>query len=345
MINVGIVGATGYAGEVLTWLLNNHPNVNLVFLASHSYGNTAFSSTYCNFKNIIENLCIDDSEVENNLNKIDILFTALPSGKTFSIVQKAVKAGVKVIDLGADYRLKSAETYETWYHIKHECKELLKNSVYGLPEICKDKIKTANLVANPGCYPTASSLALIPLLHHKLIEPNSIIIDAKSGVSGAGRKASTNNLFIECNDSVKAYGVAGHRHTPEIEQTLSSVAKENITLTFTPHLIPMSRGILSVCYSNLKETLALNKVYDIYKEFYTNNHFIRIIDDLPETRWVKGSNYCDIAIRIDKRTNRIIVLSAIDNLMKGAASQAVQNMNIMYNLDEKTGIDLTPMFP
>lgn len=345
MINVGIVGATGYAGEVLTWLLNNHPNVNLVFLASHSYGNTAYNSTYCNFKNIIENLCIDDSEVENNLNKIDILFTALPSGKTFSIVQKAIKAGVKVIDLGADYRLKSAEIYEEWYHIKHECKELLKEAVYGLPEIYRDKIETANLIANPGCYPTASSLALIPLLQHKLIEPNSIIIDAKSGVSGAGRKASTNNLFIECNDSVKAYGVAGHRHTPEIEQTLSNAANENITLTFTPHLIPMSRGILSVCYSNLKETLTLNKVYDIYKEFYTNNHFIRIIDDLPETRWVKGSNYCDIAIRIDKRTNRVIVLSAIDNLMKGAASQAVQNMNIMYNLDEKTGIDLTPMFP
>ncbi|KHD38519.1 N-acetyl-gamma-glutamyl-phosphate reductase [Clostridium acetobutylicum] len=345
MIQAGIIGATGYAGEVLTWLLNNHPNVNLVFLASHSHGNSSFNSTYGNFTNVIENLCIDDNEVEGNLDNIDILFTALPSGKTFSIVKKAVEKKVKVIDLGADYRLKSAEVYKEWYNINHECTELLKDAVYGLSEIYREKIKTSNLIANPGCYPTASSLALIPLLKNNLIDTSSIIIDAKSGVSGAGRKASTNNLFIECNDSIKAYGVASHRHTPEIEQTLTNEAKEKITLTFTPHLVPMNRGILSVCYSNLKKEIELNEVYAIYKEFYKNEPFIRIIDTLPETRWVKGSNYCDIAIRIDKRTNKIIVLSAIDNLMKGAASQAVQNMNIMYGLAEKTGIDLTPMFP
>ncbi|MCR3759805.1 N-acetyl-gamma-glutamyl-phosphate reductase [Clostridium felsineum] len=345
MIRVGIIGATGYAGEVLTWLLNNHPNVNLVFLASHSYGNSPFSSTYGNFTNIIEDLCIDTVKVYDNLDNIDILFTALPSGKTFSIVKKALENGVKVIDLGADYRLKSYETYEEWYNITHQGKELLKNAVYGLSEIYREKIKTSNLIANPGCYPTASSLALIPLLKHKLIDTNSIIIDAKSGVSGAGRKASTNNLFIECNDSIKAYGDAHHRHTPEIEQTLSYEANENILLTFTPHLVPMNRGILCACYSNLNKKIKLEEIYSIYKEFYNNELFIRIIDKLPETRWVKNSNYCDIGIRIDQRTNKIIVFSAIDNLMKGAASQAVQNMNIMYGLPEQTGINLTPMFP
>jgi len=345
MIKIGIIGSTGYAGAVLTKLLLNHPNVQIVFLASHSYANNKFSCIYGNFKNILETACINSDDVEKYLNKIDVLFTALPSGKTFEIVPKAIKSGVKVIDLGADYRLKSKETYEAWYKIKHPCSNLLSEAVYGLPEIAKDEIKSSNLIANPGCYPTASSLALIPLLKYDLIEKNSIIIDAKSGVTGSGRKASIGNSYVECNESVKAYGVTTHRHTPEIEQTLSYIAKDNINLVFTPHLIPMDRGILSTCYGNLKKEISLNYIYDLYKEFYKNDPFIRIIDELPETRWVKGSNYCDIAIRIDKRTNKIIALAAIDNLMKGAASQAVQNMNIIYGLNEKTGLEIVPMFP
>lgn len=346
MIKIGIIGSTGYAGAVLTKLLINHPNVKIVFLASHSYANNKFYSIYRNFKNITEISCIDSDDVgENYLDKIDVLFTALPSGKTFSVVPKAINKGVKVIDLGADYRLKSKETYEQWYKIDHPCSNLLTKAVYGLPEIEKDKIKSSNLIANPGCYPTASSLALIPLLKYDLVEKSSIIIDAKSGVTGSGRKASINNLYVECNENIKAYGVTTHRHTPEIEQTLSYIAKDNINLIFTPHLIPMDRGILATCYGSLRKKIALNDIYDLYKGFYKNEPFVRIIDELPETRWVKGSNYCDIAIRIDNRTNKIVVLSAIDNLMKGAAGQAVQNMNIMYGLNEKTGLEIVPMFP
>lgn len=345
MIKAGIMGSTGYAGAVLTQLLINHPNVEIIFLASHSYANNTFDSIYSNLKGITKQICIGDDDVELNLNKIDILFMALPSGATFSITKKAIDLGVKVIDLGADYRLKSKEVYEQWYKIKHGCTNLLSKAVYGLPELYKNDIKASNLIANPGCYPTASSLALIPLLKYDLIEKSSIIIDAKSGVTGAGRKASTNNLYVECNESIKAYGVASHRHTPEIEQTLSNVANEEINLIFTPHLVPMNRGILATCYANLSSKVNIEDVYKIYRNFYKDKPFIRIIDDLPETRWVKGSNYCDIAIRIDERTNKIIVLSAIDNLMKGAASQAVQNMNIMYNLDETTGINMIPMFP
>lgn len=346
MIKIGIIGSTGYAGAVLTKLLINHPNSQIVFLASHSYANNKFNSVYGNFKNILEVPCIDsDDAIEHYLEKINVLFTAIPSGKTFSIVPKAISKGIKVIDLGADYRLKSKATYEEWYKINHPCSSLLSKAVYGLPEIAKSKIKTSNLIANPGCYPTASSLALIPLLKYDLIDKTSIIIDAKSGVSGSGRKTSVGNLYVECNESVKAYGVTTHRHTPEIEQTLSYVAKEDINLTFTPHLIPMDRGILSTCYGSLKKQITLNDIYSLYKNFYKNEPFVRILDELPETRWVKNSNYCDIAIRIDKRTNKIIVLAAIDNLMKGAAGQAIQNMNIMHGLDEKTGLEIVPMFP
>lgn len=345
MIKVGIMGSTGYSGAVLTKLLINHPNAEIIFLASHSYNGEDFSSIYRNFKGITNLLCIGDAEVPEYLQKIDLLFTALPSGAAFSIVKKAISLGVKVIDLGADYRLKSKETYESWYNIKHQCSDLLKEAVYGLPEMYREEIKTSSLIGNPGCFPTASTLALIPLLKSHLIEENSIIIDAKSGVSGAGRKASTNNLYVECNESIKAYGVTTHRHTPEIEQTLSKAAGTDIKLIFTPHLVPMDRGILATCYGNLKKSIELKDLYYIYEEFYNNEPFVRIIEEIPETRWVKGSNYCDIGLRIDKRTNRVIALGAIDNLMKGASSQAVQNMNIMYNLDEKTGINIVPMFP
>jgi N-acetyl-gamma-glutamyl-phosphate reductase len=345
MINVGIIGATGYAGEQLAWILYKHPETNIKFLASHSYASRQYNEIYKNYYGFIEDICVDTEEAINKLSTIDVLFIALPNGKTFEIAKKALNLGVKVIDLGADYRLKSQETYEDWYKIEHEYTEALRDAVYGLPELKREKVKTAQLIANPGCYPTASILAVAPLLKHKLIDKESIIIDAKSGVSGAGRNAKVDSLFTECNESTKAYGVGSHRHTPEIEQELSEVLGKDITISFTPHLIPMNRGILATCYGKLAVNLSEEEVIKIYKEFYQNEYFVKIIDGLPETRWVKGSNLCHIGVKVDKRTSRVVVISAIDNLVKGAAGQAVQNMNIMFGLKETAGLEFIAMAP
>lgn len=345
MIKAGIVGATGYAGEQLVWILHNHADVSIEFYNSHNYANIQFNQVYNNYIGFIEDMCVDMDEAMNRLDKIDILFIALPHGKSFEITEKALSLGVKVIDLGADFRLDSKETYESWYNVKHELPSLLEQAVYGLCEINREKIKNCNLLANPGCYPTATILGLAPLLKNKLINSSTIIIDAKSGVSGAGRAASIPTLFTECNESVKAYGVASHRHTPEIEQELSKIAGENLVVSFTPHLIPMNRGILSTCYAQLKEDITTEKILSIYKEFYKGSYFVKVIDGLPETRWVRGSNLCHIGVRVDKRTKRVIVVSAIDNLIKGAAGQAVQNMNIMFGLEETKGLEFIAMAP
>ena len=345
MIRAGIIGSTGYAGEQLTSILHNHPNVEIAFLCSHSYAGESYNNLYGNFKNILKEKCISDTEALESIKNIDVLFTALPSGKAIQFAKVAAKNNVKFIDLGSDFRLKTKELYKEWYNLDHNYSEVLSEAVYGLPELNREKIKTANLIANPGCYPTASTLALAPLVKNSIIDTSSIIIDAKSGVSGAGRKASTANLYIECNDSIKAYGVATHRHTPEIEQNLSELNESNITLTFTPHLVPMNRGILAVCYGSLQESQSAEELLTLYRNFYKDETFVRIIDELPETRWVKGSNFCDISIRVDTRTKRVIVVSAIDNLMKGAASQAVQNMNLMFGFEETTSINYVPMFP
>lgn len=343
MIKGAVIGATGYAGQQLVWFLNNHKYVEIKFLASHTYADEEFSKIYNNYTGIINNKCINMREVEERLEEIDVLFIALPHGKSFDIVQKALEKGVKVIDLGADFRLEDVECYEEWYKLEHKCPELLEEAIYGLVEIYRNEIKNKKLIANPGCYTTASILALYPLLKSKLIETDSIIIDAKSGVSGAGRGLNTASLYAECNESIKAYGVAGHRHTPEIEQELSKAAGEKLLLNFTPHLVPMNRGILATCYGKLKNNISQEEVYKIYEEFYKNDYFIRIVDTLPETRNVRGSNFCDIGIRVDKRTNRIIVVSAIDNLIKGAAGQAVQNMNLIFGLEEGEGINMPSM--
>lgn len=343
MIKGAVIGATGYAGQQLVWFLNNHKYVEIKFLASHTYADEEFSKIYNNYTGIINNKCINMREVEERLEEIDVLFIALPHGKAFDIVQKALEKGVKVIDLGADFRLEDVECYEEWYKLEHKCPELLEEAIYGLVEIYRNEIKNKKLIANPGCYTTASILALYPLLKSKLIETDSIIIDAKSGVSGAGRGLNTASLYAECNESIKAYGVAGHRHTPEIEQELSKAAGEKILLNFTPHLVPMNRGILATCYGKLKNNISQEEVYKIYEEFYKNDCFVRIVDTLPETRNVRGSNFCDIGIRVDKRTNRVIVVSAIDNLIKGAAGQAVQNMNLIFGLEEGEGINMPSM--
>ncbi|AYD40555.1 N-acetyl-gamma-glutamyl-phosphate reductase [Clostridium fermenticellae] len=344
MIKAGIIGSTGYAGQQLVWLLSKHTDVKIVFLCSHSYDGSYYNNIYKNYTGYSKDICINMQEAENKFSDINILFIALPHGKSFNIVKKALDKGVKVIDLGADFRIKNKETYKKWYGIEHTSSNLLSKSIYGLPEINREKIKEASLIANPGCYPTASILALTPLLKNNLIHTDSIIIDAKSGATGAGRSAKIDNIFTECNESIKAYSVACHRHTPEIEQELSNISNTDIKLTFTPHLVPMNRGILSICYATLnKKGITEKDIYDMYRKFYMGEQFVKVVDFMPETRWVRGSNMCHIGLRVDLRTNRIIVGSAIDNLMKGAASQAVQNMNLMFGLEESKCIDFPSM--
>ena len=342
MVRAGIVGSTGYAGYQLSSILSQHKNVSIVFLSSHNYSNMKLSDVYGNLRGFLDNICIDIHSVESKLSEIDVLFLALPHGQSFDLVEKALSVGVKVIDLGADYRLRDYKEYEKWYGVTHKLTSRLEDAVYGLPELNRERISSSSLVANPGCYPTASILAIAPLMHTGIIDNTSIIIDAKSGVSGAGRSANISSLFCECGESIKAYSVASHRHTPEIEQQLSDVAGDKIILNFTPHLVPMSRGILATCYGNLKKSISQNELYDLYRSYYNNERFIRITETLPETRYVKGSNICDIAVRVDERTNRVIAISAIDNLIKGAAGQAVQNMNILFGFYEHAGIDFIP---
>lgn len=345
MVKAGIIGATGYAGEQLAWLLYKHPEVNVEFYTSHNHADILYNEIYTNFYDFIDDICVNMETAIGKLSNINVLFIALPHGKAFEIAEKALSLGVKVIDLGADFRLKSKEVYEDWYGVKHESAKLLESAVYGLTELNREAIKKCNLLANPGCYPTATILALAPLLKNNLIDINSIIVDAKSGVSGAGRAANIASLFTECNESIKAYGVGNHRHTPEIEQELSRASNENVMISFTPHLIPMNRGILSTCYGSLKSKVATEELLSLYRDFYKDDYFIKIINGLPETRWVRGSNLCHIGIKVDKRTSRVIVISAIDNLIKGAAGQAVQNMNIMFDLQETTGLEIIAMAP
>ena len=344
MLKVGIIGATGYAGQQLVWLLMNHKFVKIEFMCSNSYFGKEFSEIYPNFKYRLDSKLVPLEEATDKIKDIDVLFLALPHGKSSNLVKLAVENKTKVIDLGADFRLDDPEVFSQWYKINFNFPELIKDAVYSLPELkSKEEIQNAKIVANPGCYATASLLALAPLVKHNLIDINSIIIDAKSGVSGAGRSLKTGSLFCECNESIKAYGVGTHRHTAEIEQELSIIGKEKITTLFTPHLVPMNRGILAVSYANLKTSKSLEDVLKIYKDFYSSSYFVRVLDYLPETRFVMGSNYCDISLKIDPRTNKIIVISAIDNLIKGAAGQAVQNMNILFNFNEFEGLEYLGM--
>ncbi|MEG0371938.1 MAG: N-acetyl-gamma-glutamyl-phosphate reductase [Clostridium sp.] len=344
MIKVGIVGATGYAGQQLYYILNSHKDVEIVFISAHSNAGEYISELYGNYSNVIQHKCIGMDESIERLNEIDVIFLALPHGSAFELVEKAYNLGVRVIDLGADYRIDDVGTYEEWYNVKHKNPEIIKHSVYGLCEINREKIKNAKIIANPGCYPTASILGLYPLLKNDIIDQKKIIIDAASGTSGAGRSANIPNLFCEVNENFKAYGVGVHRHTPEIEQELSK-ASEGALISFTPHLVPMNRGILATSYGFLKKNVTHEEIKEIYNKEYKNEKFIRILENMPETRWTRGSNFCDISFKIDQRTNRIIVVSAIDNLIKGAAGQAVQNMNIIFGINEDTGINALAMAP
>ncbi|MDD3014747.1 MAG: N-acetyl-gamma-glutamyl-phosphate reductase [Candidatus Gastranaerophilales bacterium] len=346
MIKAGIIGSTGYVGQELTRILLQHPDINLVQTTSHSYIGQNYDQIYENFREIYSGECQEEN-IEKIADELDVIFLALPHGIASKKITPKILEKTKIIDLGADFRLNSKETYENWYNTEHFSENLLKEAVYGLCELKRNKIKTANLIANPGCYTTCSILSLAPLLKSGIIKDDSIIIDAKSGVSGAGRALNLGVHYNECNESIKAYKLASHRHTPEIEQELSILANKDITITFTPHLVPMNRGILVTAYATLKEKIKYEEISSIYKKFYENEYFIRLTQKeiYPETRWVKGSNFCDIGFTVDERTNRLIVVGAIDNLIKGAAGQAVQNMNLIFGIDEKVGLTTIPIFP
>ena len=343
MIKVGIIGSTGYAGAEIVKLIQNHPEAEVVWFGSKSFEGEPFAKVYRNMFELVDEKCLGDN-IDELADKVDVIFTATPQGLCSKIINEDVLSKTKVIDLSADFRIKDVDIYEKWYGIKHESPEFIDEAVYGLCEINRDKTKDARLVANPGCYTTCSILSIYPLVKEGLIDPKSIIVDAKSGTTGAGRGAKVANLFCEVNENIKAYGVTTHRHTPEIEEQLSYAADEDVVINFTPHLVPMQRGILVTAYANLTKDVTYDEVKAVYDKYYKDEKFIRVLDkDLcPETRFVANSNYTDINFKIDERTGRIVMMGALDNLVKGAAGQAVQNMNIMFGLPEETGIDLVP---
>ncbi len=295
---------------------------------------------------IVDSKCLDDN-MEELAAQADVIFTATPQGFCASIINEEILSKVKVVDLSADFRIKDVKVYEEWYKITHKSPQFIDEAVYGLCEINREDVKKARLVANPGCYPTCSTLSIYPMVKEGLIHPNTIIIDAKSGTSGAGRGAKVDNLYCEVNENMKAYGVSTHRHTPEIEEQLGYAAGEKVVLNFTPHLAPMNRGILVTAYASLKKEVTYDEVKAVYDKYYGTEKFVRVLDKdvCPQTKWVEGSNYVDVNFKLDFRTNRIIMMGAMDNLVKGAAGQAVQNMNLMFGLEESMGLCQAPMFP
>lgn len=346
MIKAGIMGATGYAGGELARLLLQRDDVEITWYGSKSYVDQKYASVFKNMVQFVDDACMDDN-MEALAEQADVIFTATPQGFCASLMNETVLSKAKVIDLSADYRIKDVAVYEKWYNIEHKTPEYIQEAVYGLPEINREKIKDARLIANPGCYPTCSFLSVYPLVKEGLIDPNTVIIDAKSGTSGAGRGAKVDNLYCEVNESIKAYGVGVHRHTPEIEEQLSLAAGKPVTISFTPHLVPMNRGILVTAYGTLLKSVTYEEVKAIYDKYYENEYFVRVLgrDEAPQTKWVEGSNFVDVNFKIDPRTNRVVMMGAMDNLVKGAAGQAIQNMNIMFGLPENRGLKLVPMFP
>ncbi len=351
MVKVGIIGATGYAGNELVRLLMGHKDVEIMWYGSRSYIDKKYAEVYQNMFEIVEDTCLDDN-MEELASKVDVIFTATPQGFLAGVLTEEILSKVKIINLSADFRIKDVKTYEKWYKIEHRSPQFIEEAVYGLCELNRDKIKGARLIANPGCYTTCSILTAYPLVKEGLIDPDTLIIDAKSGTSGAGRGAKLPNLFCEVNENMKAYGVTNHRHTPEIEEQLGYAAGKEIVVNFTPHLVPMNRGILATEYATLNKkadgTLpTYEEVKAVYDKYYKNEKFVRVLekDICPETKWVEGSNYVDVNFKIDERTGRIVMMGALDNLVKGAAGQAVQNMNLLFGFDEAEGLNLVPMFP
>ena len=348
MVKVGIIGATGYAGNELVRILLGHKDVEIVWLGSRSYIDQNYSDVYRNMFKLVDAKCMDDN-MEQLANEVDVIFTATPQGLCASLVNDDILSKVKIIDLSADFRLKNVDIYEKWDKLEHKSPQYIDEAVYGLCEINRDKVtKDTRIIANPGCYTTTSILTLYPLVKEGIINPDTIIIDAKSGTSGAGRGAKVANLFCEVNESMKAYGVGTHRHTPEIEEQLGyACGRDDLKLIFTPHLVPMNRGILVTAYANLAKDVTYEDVKAAYDKYYDKEYFVRVLpkDVCPETRWVEGSNFVDIGFKIEPRTNRIIAMGALDNLVKGAAGQAVQNMNLLFGFDENEGLKMAPMFP
>ncbi|MDR1559533.1 MAG: N-acetyl-gamma-glutamyl-phosphate reductase [Clostridiales bacterium] len=346
MIKAGIIGATGYGGGELVRLLGLHPAAKVRAVTSRSYIGKAYHEVFANFSHH-EELYLQEENIEAMAKKCDVIFLALPHGVASEKVTEALLKRVRVIDFGADFRISDVSVYEKWYGVTHHSKELLPKAVYGLSEIYRERIRGARLIANPGCYTTCGILALYPLIKEGVVDAGDIIIDAKSGVSGAGRGLDLGVHYDEANENIKAYKVGSHRHTPELEEQLSLAAGKDIILSFTPHMIPMNRGILLTIYGKLTKEYTYDAINEIYNQYYQDEYFIRMTKKgvSPETKWVKGSNFCDIGFTIDERVGRIIVVSALDNLVKGAAGQAVQNMNLMFGLEEKAGLDTAPIFP
>lgn len=346
-IKVSVVGATGYLGGEVIRLLCNHPCAEIKSLTSNSSEGFPVWKYHPGLRTVLEK-SFEAYDLEKVSSESDIVFCAVPHGAALDVAADLLGANddLKVIDLSADYRITDPQIYEKWYNVHHNQTSILKRAVYGLPELYKDKIKSTRMLANPGCYPTSAILGLSPLLKSFKVDPNSIIIDSKSGVSGAGRKLSEQTHYPECNESIKAYAVTTHRHTPEIEQELTSRMGKDVTVTFTPHLTPMNRGILTTAYASLEEPATPSAIAKVYKSAYSTKPFVRMMekDMWPETRFVRGTNFCDIQFKVDSRTDRVVVVSAIDNMIKGGAGQAIQNMNIMCGLDETTGLATTGMF-
>jgi len=345
-IKVGVIGATGYAGAELVRILSTHPHAELVALTTQSYGGKVFCEVY---PHLYKHVALECRELDLPAlaEQADVIFAALPHGHAVPVAREVLARGKKFIDLGADFRFDSSEVYEQWYKVEHTAPELLRQAVYGLPEVHREKVKTASLVGNPGCYPTSVILGLAPLLRSGLVDTGTVVVDSKSGVSGAGRGLSLGTHFAEVNENFRAYNVGVHRHTPEIEQELGKLAGEEMRISFTPHLTPMNRGILSTIYAKLKREMTLEQVRAVYEEFYRSEYFVRLLPPgiLPQTKAVAGSNHCDVVPVVDPRTGRVVVLSAIDNLIKGAAGQAVQNMNVMFGLPETTGLERPGLYP
>lgn len=351
MIKAGIIGATGYAGGELVRLLYAHKEVEITWLCSNSYADQSYSDIYKNMYKLVDLTLVPD-QIEEMAKEVDVIFTATPQGYLSSVLTEMVLEQCKVIDLSADYRIKDVDTYEAWYGIKHQSPQLIEEAVYGLCEKNRDQIRSARLLANPGCYPTCSFMSIAPAVRAHLIDPNTLIIDAKSGTSGAGRGAKTPNLFCEVNENIKAYGLPGHRHTPEIEEQLGYEYGSQIMLNFSPHLVPMQRGILVTAYANLVQKAdgsypTEEEIRALYEETYEKEGFVRFLKKgvFPETRFVEGSNFVDVNIAVDPRTHRLIMMGAMDNIVKGAAGQAVQNMNLMFGFAENEGLQFAPFFP
>ncbi|MED3562456.1 N-acetyl-gamma-glutamyl-phosphate reductase [Bacillus xiapuensis] len=345
-MKAAIIGGTGYGAIELVRLIEKHPYIEVGTIVSNSQAGTNFSTVYPHLSGIKE-IPLESFDAKGLSENNEIVFLATPSGVSSKLVPELLETGIKCIDLSGDFRLRSKNDYETWYKKTPADEQYLQHAVYGLSEIYPEKIKTAQLIANPGCYPTAATLGLLPILKTSLADSKTIIIDAKSGVSGAGRGLSLTSHYAEINENIRAYKLGAHQHIPEIEQTLSDESKTPITVTFTTHLVPMTRGIMCTTYVNLKESSSTEEVHELYEEFYKNKPFVRVrpIGSTPSTKEVAGTNYCDIGLHVDQRTRRLTIVSVIDNLVKGASGQAIQNLNMMNGWDERTGLYDIPMYP